>query len=127
MMWRCGVMGGIARGIDAMPLQFYDMSLGRCNVYYAVVTLLFHTVTCICELLWKCCDIYCYTDESLCQDDIAMKNSNSVINHFLHGEISLILFQIKTALSFAIEAKNNVLPIKLKLSSTFRGHIIWTC
>ncbi|HCY8194995.1 TPA: hypothetical protein O1879_002234 [Staphylococcus aureus] len=97
MMWRCGVMGGIARGIDAMPLQFYDMSLGRCNVYYAVVTLLFHTVTCICELLWKCCDIYCYTDESLCQDDIAMKNSNSVINHFLHGEISLILFQIKTA------------------------------
>ncbi|HAR4747170.1 TPA: hypothetical protein I1Q50_002065 [Staphylococcus aureus] len=97
MMWRCGVMGGIARGIDAMPLQFYDMSFGRCNVYYAVVTLLFHTVTCICELLWKCCDIYCYTDESLCQDDIAMKNSNSVINHFLHGEISLILFQIKTA------------------------------
>lgn len=78
MMWRCGVMGGIARGIDAMPLQFYDMSLGRCNVYYAVVTLLFHTVTCICELLWKCCDIYCYTDESLCQDDIAMKNRQSV-------------------------------------------------
>lgn len=84
-------------GVDAMPLRFYDMLLGRCNVYYAIVTLLFHTVTCISELLWKCCDIYCYTDESLCQDDIAMKRGYSVINLFLHTEISLILFQIKTA------------------------------
>lgn len=41
MMWRCGVMGGIARGIDAMPLQFYDMSLGR---YY--FTLLHVFVNC---------------------------------------------------------------------------------
>lgn len=103
LLWKLGVMPCYfdvllwELGVDAMPLRFYDMLLGRCNVYYAVVTLLFHTVTCICELLWKCCDIYCYTDESLCQDDIAMKNSNSVINHFLHGEISLILFQIKTA------------------------------
>lgn len=40
-------MGGIARGIDAMPLQFYDMSLGRCNVYYAVVTLLFQIKTAV--------------------------------------------------------------------------------
>lgn len=96
MALRC--YGVIARfSVDAMPLRFYDMLLGRCNVYYAVVTLLFYTVTCISELHWKCCDIYCYTDESLCQDDIAMKNSNSVVNHFLHTEISLILFQIKTA------------------------------
>lgn len=96
MALRC--YGIIARfGVDAMPLLFYDMLLGRCNVYYAVVMLVFHTVTCISELLWKFADIYCYTDESLCQDDIAMKNDNSVINHFLHTEISLILFQIKTA------------------------------
>lgn len=95
VLWCYGVRARFS--VDAMPLRFYDMLLGRCNVYYAVVTLLFHTVTCISELLWKCCDIYCYTDESLCQDDIAMKRGYSVINLFLHTEISLILFQIKTA------------------------------
>ena len=52
MALRC--YGIIARfGVDAMPLLFYDMLLGRCNVYYAVVMLVFHTVTCISELLWK--------------------------------------------------------------------------
>ena len=58
MMWHCGVMVLWCYSqfwCHAMPLRFYDMLLGRCNVYYAVVTLLFHTVTCISELLWTCC------------------------------------------------------------------------
>lgn len=54
-MMRCNGVLLWELGVDAMPLGFYDMLLGRCNVYYAVVTLLFHTVTCISELLWTCC------------------------------------------------------------------------
>lgn len=51
MMMRCN--GVLLWKLGVMPLRFYDMLLGRCSVYYAVVTLLFHTVTCISELLWK--------------------------------------------------------------------------
>lgn len=52
-MMRCNGVLLWKLGVDAMLLLFYDMLLGRCSVYYAVVMLVFHTVTCISELLWK--------------------------------------------------------------------------